>query len=134
MGAMAMALHLIDIGIHPRLHQPIRRLEEIAGVGGDLEPDQVVAQQALDQLLGVGEGAQQLEVGPGHMPELHQGELGIGPPQQLCRQRQVIVLQEHQGGAPGRLLEHHFGEAGIHLPVGVPMGRLKQGRHKGHMA
>lgn len=110
------------------------RLVEIGSVGWNLKAQQIVAQKAFHQLIGVGESAQQLLIRPGHMPKLHQGQQRVGPAQNWRHQGQVEVLQKYQGRTIAGLLQHGLSEALIHQPIGVPVLRIAQGRHEGHMA
>ena len=59
------APHLRPLAIGPRLEVPVHRLQEVLAVVSQVEADQVVAQQAVEQFLLPGEGAEHLGLGQG---------------------------------------------------------------------
>ena len=113
------------------LEGAVDRVEEVLAVIAQLEAEQVVAQQAVEQLLLPGEGPHDLAVRPGDVPELRDDQAGIALLEHPGEQPEVVVLDEDQGRPVARLLDHRVGEQGVdlavRLPVAVIEGRPREG-------
>ena len=72
-----------DLGflvVDPRLEVAVDRLEEVLDVVADLEAQEVVAEEAVEELVLPGQGAEGLRVRPGDVPELGHDQVGVAAP------------------------------------------------------
>ena len=122
---VAAALHLRLLAVGPRLEVPVHGLQEVLAVVAQVEADQVVAEQAVEQLLLPGEGAERLRVGPGDVPELGHGQGRVPPLEHPRQEPEMVVLDEDEGRPVAGLLEDRLGEQLVHLAVGPPVAGVE---------
>ena len=84
-----LGLFLVD----PGLDRAVDGVEEVLAMIAQVKAEQVVAQQAVEQLFLPGEDAKRLAVGPGDVPELGDDQVGIA----LLE----IARQQSRSGSPG---------------------------------
>src|SRR5262245_55884369 len=93
---VATSVYLELVGINPRLDATVDRFDEVLTVVGYVEAKHVVAEQAVDELFVPGEGAEDLAVGPGNVPELGDDKSGIPLLQHSRKQGEMKVLDEDE--------------------------------------
>jgi hypothetical protein len=92
-----------------------------------VKPDEVVPEEPLVDLSAPWADAEDLGMRPRYVPEVGDPEIGTRRSQERRYEREVIVLDEHQGGIATNLLEDDLCEATIHLTVGIPVLHAKDG-------
>ena len=122
---MAAALHLRLLAVGPRLEVAVHRLQEVLAVVAQVEADQVVAEQAVEQLLLPGERPERLRVGPGDVPELGHGQGRVAPLEHPGQEPEMVILDEHERRPIPGLLEDRVGEQLVDLAVGPPVAGVE---------
>ena len=82
------------LAVDPGLDAGVDRVEEVVAVELDVEAQQVVAEQAVDDLLAPRADAERLAVRPGNVPELADDRIGPRLLDEPRQQREVVVLHE----------------------------------------
>ena len=77
--------------------------------------------------------AERFRVGPGNVPEQGDGGLGYPGANEPRQQREVKILNQHDGTVGFRFRRDHVREFGVDLFVGVPIGGSERGPHVGEM-
>ena len=103
---MAAAHDRKALVVDARLERPLDRLEKVVAVELDVERQQIVAEQAVQDLLAPGTDAKRLRVRPRNVPELADDDVGPRVLDEARQQREVIVLHEHDRRPVADLLEH----------------------------
>jgi hypothetical protein len=109
-----------------RLDRAVHRLQEVVAVVLRVEPEQVVAEHAVEQLAGPRADAERLRVRPGDVPELRHHQVRPGALQQPRQEGEVVVLHEYERRAASRFLEDGRGEEVVHLLVRCPVGGVER--------
>ena len=121
---MLAARHRESLPVDARLERPVDGLEEVVAVVLRVEPDQVGAQHAGQQLGLPGADAEGLEVRPRDVPEDRHARVGALGLDERRQRREVIVLDEDQRRfGVLDLVQHRVGELAVHLQVVSPVVR-----------
>ena len=107
--------------VDARLERAIDGVEEIVAVILDVETEQIVAEQAVQDVLLPRADAERLAVRPRDVPELADRDVGPRLLHESRQQREVIVLHEHDGAVVADFFDHRIGEAAIHPHVLMPV-------------
>ena len=86
-----------------------------------MKSEQIVAQHSVEQFLLPGEAAQDFRIRPGYMPELGDDQIRVALLQHPRQQREVKILDEHEGRPMARFFEHGARKYLVHLPVRLPV-------------
>jgi hypothetical protein len=73
---LASARDLVQLAIDLRFQNAVYCVEKILAVIAQIEPEQIIAQQAVEQFLFPGKTTQHFRIGPGDMPELRDDQIG----------------------------------------------------------
>ena len=92
-GRLVVADDLGLLMVDPGLDGAVDGLDEVLAVISEMKTQEVVAEQAVEQLFLPGKNAKRLAVGPGNVPELGDDQVGIA----LLE----IARQESRNGNPG---------------------------------
>ena len=107
-----------DLGlllVDPRFDGAIDGLHEVLAVIAKMKSQEVVAEQAVEQLFLPRKDAERLAVGPGNVPELGDDQVRI-PLLEIARQEsEVIILDEHKGRPAVGFLEDRVAESALTL-------------------
>ena len=98
--------------------------QEVAGVGGALEADQVGSEQALDDVPAPGQLREDLQRREGNVVEEADLQVRAVLAQHLRDQLQLVVLDPHRGALGGHG-GGGVGEPAVDGPVGVPPGAVE---------
>src|SRR5215510_8989560 len=90
-----------------------------------MKPEEIISQQAREQLPPPGTHAVDLPGWPGDVPEVHDRQGRETLTEQGWAERQVIILDPHDGIGPGAFLDDRLGKVGIDLLVMTPVERLE---------
>ena len=117
-----------DVARHRGAQLVDGRLQEVALVARELEREQVVAEEAFENLLPERADAQPIAVGPRDVPE-ERGAQERPPHAEVLRdQREVVVVEEHRRF--GRRLERdRFREQPVDVLIRVPVLRPEDRTH-----
>ena len=114
--------------IHPRgllLHLDVELLgdsgQEVAPVALHLERQQIVGQQACQDLGAPRADAQPIGIRPRDVPEERRAHVGPARAQRGRDQREMVVLDEHLQPALAELPMDRVGEGAVHLLIGRPV-------------
>src|SRR5690606_22425063 len=88
---------------------------------GEMEAEQIVGEQAAQQLVTRLGKAEDLHRRPGNVPEVRQGEVRSASANVFRRKREVIVLEPDGGIRAAHLVEDSLREAAIHTSVALPV-------------
>ena len=95
------------------------RIQEVLRAAGQVEPDQVGAEQAFDDLGAPRHLHEQLDRRERDVQEESDGQIGPQHPQHLRHQLQLVVLHPHRRALGGRA-RGGLGEAPVDVDVAVP--------------
>ena len=90
--------------VDARLERAIDGVEKVVAVILDVEAEQVVAEQAVQDVFAPRADAERFAIRPRDVPELADGHVGPRFLDESRQQREVIVLHEHDGAIVGRPL------------------------------
>ena len=107
--------------VDARLERAIHGVQEIVAVILDMKPEQIVAEQAVQDVLLPRTDAEGLAVGPRDVPELAHRDVGARVLDEARQQREVIILHEHHGPVVADFVDHGIGETAIHAHVLMPV-------------
>ena len=108
-----------DLDLGPELL--LRRQQEVAAIALELEREQVVGQQAGEDLAPPRTDAQPIGIRPRNVPEQRRPGVGAARPQRRRDQREVIVLDEDRRLGRRELLVDRRGEPDVDLLVRRPV-------------
>jgi hypothetical protein len=91
----------------------------------EVKPEEIVAQQALEEFPPPGTGPVQLPGWPGDMPEVHDRQVRDVLSKQGRAERQVVILEPDNGALSATLFRHGGREVCIDLLVVVPIERFE---------
>ena len=86
-----------------------------------MEPQNAAPEDTVDDRLAPRADSEGLCVGPGDVPEGDDGRFRQPLPDHAGQQREVIVLDEHDGVGGLRFAHHRVGEPAVDGDVGVPV-------------
>jgi hypothetical protein len=113
---------------HGHAHFALHGGEKILLIAFHLKRDQIVGEQALQQLAAPRTDAQSIDIRPGNVPEERGPEMRPLFPQVSGNQRQVVVVQE-DGRVLRRFRGHDIGEAPVHRLIRLPVFRVELRLH-----
>ncbi len=111
-----------------RLERAIDGLEEIVAVRLRVKPDQVGAEQPVEDVALPGADAERLGIRPRNVPEDADARVRPRLLDHPRQEREVIVLHEHHRARRALdLLDHGFGELPVRFAIARPVGLAEQG-------
>ena len=111
-----------------RLHHTIHRGKKIMAVKGNMESDQVRAEEPIQQLGLPGTDSECLRVGPRNVPENRYACIGSGPLHETRKQSQVVILHKyHRLRAVLHFIQQRIGKPPVHTLIALPVGGAKDG-------
>ena len=116
-----------DLPARGQVGEPTHHADEVGGVAGALEADEVGAEQALDHLLAPRQLREQLERRQRDVVEVADPQVRPQLAQHLGDQLQLVVVHPH-GGAAGGLRGGRLGEPPVDPLVGLPPVPVERGR------
>src|SRR5438094_8448867 len=103
------------LGVDARLEPPIDRLEKVVAVILHVEPDEVGAEHAFDDLLLPRTDAEGLEIGPRNVPEDPDTRVRTPRLDDRWQKREMVILDQHERRiGVVHLLQQRLGELLVH--------------------
>jgi hypothetical protein len=120
----------IDAGLERVRHG----IEEVQRMASNVEADEVVREHALEHLAAPRQHAERLGVRPRDVPEQRHAQIGTPLLDEARREREVIVLDEHERRLVADFLHDGVGEALVDLAVALPVRQAEPRPHVGDVA
>ena len=133
-GLVRSARHGEALVVDARLDEAIDSLEKIVTVQLHVEPEQIAAEQTVEDLFLPRANAECFAVGPRDVPEVADDGIGTAPLDDPRQQREVIVLHEDDRRRAFDLVEHGLRKLRVDARILLPVRCVEDGSGVGDMA
>ena len=113
------------VHLDARLQGAVHRLQEVHAVILDVKRQNIIAEEAVEDLFLPRADAEHLAVGPRDVPEVEDDQVRPGLAEHPRQQGEVVVLHEDHGRLAVHLFQHGVGELAVDAAVMLPVGGVE---------